>query len=240
MVEKGEHFMEPPVWLEGFSLELIVELDDLVRRLGAIDPQGRMRRVSADPPERLFVSSVLNEEYRAVMISAANCGVIGRSLDDIYLSQFDDGNSYFMWERGITVGQVGRLVERLKSLAEELDAAGATGQLLGDNFAALQYPVDEVFVRRGLVKLPMGPVAPEQLMEAFDRPDELAAVETLRGRGICRKRDLWYVRLRERVACRILRKLVESGRLDPDNPPKGILDRVYAAAGAEIDKAHTE
>jgi hypothetical protein len=226
-----------PDWLTGFSVALVKELDDLVRAFGVDDPAAKVRRAELPGPPRVCVSSALTD-YRAVLIGDQP-GIA--DLSRSFVCRFGRGESYVIWQRGVTVESVRALIGQLRLVSRAFGADSIEG-VLGtmaedDNRAACRYSVDEHFRVRGQLSIPLqGTDGIERLAAGFDRPDEVAVAETLLGHGICRKSDLPFVQERERVV-RLL--LAQYGITTPEqvrNLAPGELEKVYAIVGAELDK----
>jgi hypothetical protein len=216
MAEKAEHFIGLPEWLEGLTPAFLIILDDLVRQHGTLDATGRLRRLATDGPERVHVSSVLNEDYRAVLISRLEMGVKMNDVPPPCILGFGrDGNSYAVWQYGVTLAEIENLVNHLQSLSDSLCEMGVSGPPLDDHVEDARMSVDVIFNRRGKTAAPALGMSVERFKERFDRPGELAIIDTRRGTALCLNRDLWYVRLRERMVTRIIEVLVSKVLLDP-------------------------
>ncbi|MBU0625403.1 hypothetical protein KKF05_03600 [Patescibacteria group bacterium] len=226
----------PPDWLPDFSLDLVAELDALVRAFGVDDPKISVRRIKFDGPLEIYVSVALTK-HRAVLISdQPGCADVHRS----YIRRFDGGMSYVIWQQGVTVEGVRQLINKLRSISTMFGAADID-QVLGerqpgDNEAKGDYSVDRHFRVFGQLTIPLfSTTSLEQLVAMFDRPEEVAIIETLRGRGLCRKSDLPYMLARERL----VKLLLAEYNIIPDQVDQlapGELDKVYAAVEGELKK----
>ncbi len=226
-------FQELPEWLEDFSLELVQELNRLVRAFGVDDPQVSVRRYRIEEPQRVSVSVALTP-HSALMISNRP-GIVNMHIS--YVRRFGaDGNSYVVWERGITVEAVRVMVSELRALRGVFGPSveQALGELEnGDNQADCKHLIDETFRERGYIARPLVGTA-EDLLATYDRPDELMVFEALIGHGVIRRRDEEFCREREMMVGLMLESVGITAETALRLAP-GELQRVYAIVGHELN-----
>jgi len=225
---------DPPEWLSGFSVELVKKLDDLVRAYGVDDPATAVRRATLKNRRGVCVAAALSQ-HRAVMIGdQPGCVDVNRS----YIRRFDGGGSYVVWQRGVTVEDVQELIDQLSILSQAFGPSveQALGEMEpGDNQSECIFEVDVLFKSRRHLAIPFsGTDTVEEFAARFDRPEELAVVETMLGRGVCRKSDEAYMLQREEVVAIVLG---EHG-VTPDMVHRlapGELAKVYRVVDMELD-----
>jgi hypothetical protein len=226
---------DPPDWLPDFSLELVRQVDALVRAFGTGDTQGKVRRFALLDPPAVYISVALTK-YRAVMIGDQP-GCI--DINKAYFRRFDGGASYVLWQRGITVADVRRLLDKLRLLGAAFDIndiSEVLDETQGDNQIACRYSVDRHFTTPHQLSIPLlKHVSIEQLVDMFDRPEEVVAVRTLLGQGICRKSDLSFMLERESL----VEKILLSDGIKPDEVDKllpSVLVEIYLIATGLLEK----
>jgi hypothetical protein len=150
------------------------------------------------------------------------------------------GESYVLWEHGISLEQVENIGKRLQEIDKTLKKTGLSDAVIEEVRQDGRTRVDDVFKHRGETAKPAAGLSIEQFRQNFDRPDDLEIVETRHGTMLCLKRDLWYVRLREKLVGKMIDIAFTRQRLNPMKISKAALNQIYASATKVLDQKYPE
>lgn len=207
--EELERFtpQELPEELQRVDAALLAELYDLARKFGQEDAIGKVIRIKEEPPNtaKEIAVCVAADPENSTMLLFGPGGAMHQGAFTIELP-----SGLVIWDKRLSIADLRQFIDAIDNFASN------DGWVDKDTGERIRIPVppsepaplevDVVFAKPGTT-MPVftgGPDA-ETLRLQFDRPEEVAIItDPLGGSILCHKRDLPYLRERQRVALKVL------------------------------------
>ena len=186
--------IELPGELSSLTEDIICNLHTAVVEHGISAGPASLRLRTKEPD--LSVLAAKNYGDRMMVLTAR-----GSTNEGMFLLKLVEAPGFetavVLWDKRITVEQVLHVIEHASEIRKAMDASLAAGEVE-------KMSVDEAFSAPGTCFPILPGQSPEDLLQEFDRPDELQLVEEYGIQSIVRKSDLPYLQQRLRAAEQVL------------------------------------